>query len=76
LERAGQHEVLSLVLEVLEMEAEAREQCKIARLRRAYQLPTGKTFDTLELNTLQPSLGRRLPRRRRQLARLRATRSG
>jgi hypothetical protein len=47
LEQAGQHEVLSLVLEVLEMEAEAREQRKIGRLRRASQLPPGKTFETL-----------------------------
>ena len=49
LEQAGQPEVLGLVLEVLEMEAEAREQRKIARLRRASQLPPGKTFDTLDL---------------------------
>jgi len=60
LEQAGQHEALGLVLEVLEMEAEAREQRKIARLRRASQLPPGKTFDTLDLNALPPTLGRKL----------------
>jgi len=60
LEQAGQHEVLRLVLEVLEMEAEAREQRKINRLRRASQLPPGKTFDTLDLKTLPPALGRKL----------------
>lgn len=60
LEQAGQHDVLRLVLEVLEMEAEAREQRKIARLRRASQLPPGKTFDTLDLNALPPTLGRKL----------------
>ena len=34
LEQAGQQQALSIVLEVLEMEAEAREQRKISRLRR------------------------------------------
>lgn len=65
LEQAGQHEVLGLVLEVLEMEAEAREQRKIGRLRRASQLPPGKTFATLDLNLCPPVLGRKL----RELAR-------
>jgi DNA replication protein DnaC len=65
LEQAGQHEVLSLVLEVLEMEAEAREQRKIGRLRRASQLPPGKTFEILDHNVLPPALGRKL----RELAR-------
>ena len=60
LEQAGHHEALRLVLEVLEMEAEAREQRKIARLRRASQLPPGKTFDTLDLNALPGALGRKL----------------
>src|SRR5271165_6273154 len=60
LEQAGQHEVLGLVLEVLEMEAEAREQRKIGRLRRASQLPPGKTFETLDLNLVHPALGRKL----------------
>jgi len=65
LEQAGQQQALSIVLEVLEMEAEARQQRKISRLRRASQLPPGKTFDTLELGLLQPALGRKL----RELAR-------
>src|SRR5271163_4136721 len=60
LEQAGQPEALRVVLEVLEMEAEAREQRKIARLRRASQLPPGKTFETLDLNALPPTLGRKL----------------
>jgi hypothetical protein len=38
LESAGHRDALLLVLEVLEMEAEAREQRKIVRLRRAAQL--------------------------------------
>jgi DNA replication protein DnaC len=53
------------VLEVLEMEAEAREQRKISRLRRASQLPPGKTFDTLDVSVFHPVLGRKL----RELAR-------
>jgi DNA replication protein DnaC len=65
LEQAGHQQALSIVLEVLEMEAEAREQRKISRLRRACQLPPGKTFDTLELGVFQPALGRQL----RELAR-------
>jgi DNA replication protein DnaC len=65
LESAGQHEALLLVIEVLEMEAEAREQRKIARLRRAAQLPPGKTFETLDANTLPAPLLRKL----RELAR-------
>jgi DNA replication protein DnaC len=60
LEQAGQQQALSIVLEVLEMEAEAREQRKISRLRRASQLPPGKTFDTLQLGVFQPALGRKL----------------
>src|ERR1700722_17861555 len=60
LEQARQPEVLGLVLEVLEMEAEAREQRKIGRLRRASQLPPGKTFETLDRNVFQPALDRKL----------------
>jgi DNA replication protein DnaC len=44
----------------LEMEAEAREQRKIARLRRAAQLPPGKTFESLEDSTLPAPLMRKL----------------
>jgi DNA replication protein DnaC len=60
LDAAGQREALGLVLEVLEMEAEAREQRKIARLRRAAQLPPAKSFDTIEANTLPAPLMRKL----------------
>jgi hypothetical protein len=48
LETAGYRDALLLVLEVVEMEAEAREQRKIARLRRAAQLPPGKTLGSLD----------------------------
>lgn len=60
LEQAGHQQALSIVLEVLEMEAEARQQRKIGRLRRASQLAPGKTFDTLDLGLFQPALGRKL----------------
>jgi DNA replication protein DnaC len=65
LDNAGHRDALRLILEVLEMEAEARQQRKIARLRRAAQLPPGKTFETLEANTLPAPLMRKL----RELAR-------
>jgi DNA replication protein DnaC len=65
LEDAGQREALGLVLEILEMEAEAREQRKIARLRHAAQLPPGKTWETLDHNVLPAALMRKL----RELAR-------
>jgi DNA replication protein DnaC len=58
LENAGQREALLLVVEVLEMEAEAREQRKIARLRRAAQLPPAKSFETLDASTLPAPLMR------------------
>ena len=65
LENAGHRDALQLVLEVLEMEAEAREQRKITRLRRAAQLPPGKTFEALDASTLPAPLMRKL----RELAR-------
>ncbi len=69
LESAGHREALLLVMEVLEMEAEAREQRKITRLRtrlrRAAQLPPGKTFEALDASTLPAPLMRKL----RELAR-------
>jgi len=65
LEDAGQREALGLVLEILEMEGEAREQRKIARLRHAAQLPPGKTWETLDRDVLPAALMRKL----RELAR-------
>ena len=58
LENAGHRDALLLVLEVLEMEAEAREQRKITRLRRAAQIPPGKTFETIDASTLPAPLMR------------------
>lgn len=44
----GHDEALLLVAEVLELEAEARKERRVDRLRRASKLPPGKTFDTLD----------------------------
>ena len=66
LENAGQRDALLLVLEVLEMEAEAREQRKITRLRRVAQIPPGKTFETLDASCPLPAP---LMRKLRELAR-------
>ena len=58
LETTGHRDALLLVLEVLEMEAEAREQRKIARLRRAAPFPPDKTFVSLEDHALPAPLMR------------------
>ena len=52
LTQAGHHDALPVLLEVLEAEAEARRQRRIARLRRASRLPPGKTFETLDTGRL------------------------
>lgn len=46
--QAGHGEALVLLAEVLELEAEARKERRVERLRRASKLPAGKTFDTLD----------------------------
>ena len=43
---------MPVLLEVLEAEAEARRQRRVARLRRAARLPPGKTFATLDTGRL------------------------
>jgi DNA replication protein DnaC len=45
---AGQDEALVVVAEVLELEAAARRERRMERLRRASKLPVGKSFDTLD----------------------------
>ena len=52
LTQAGHHDALPVLVEVLEAEAEARRQRRIARLRRASRLPPGKTFATLDTGRL------------------------
>jgi len=58
--RAGHGEALSSLLEVLEMEAEDRNQRRTNRLRNASKLPAGKTWSTLELDRLPVGLSRQL----------------
>ena len=45
-------DALPVLVEVLEAEAEARRQRRIARLRRTSRLPPGKTFETLDTGRL------------------------
>jgi DNA replication protein DnaC len=47
-EQAGHQELLPLVLEVCELEAQARAERRITRLRAAAKLPPGKTFATFD----------------------------
>jgi DNA replication protein DnaC len=62
---AGRAEVLPLLHEVLELEAQDRRHRRVDRLRRASKLPPGKTFDTLDEKRFPPSVGKQL----RELAR-------
>ena len=57
---AGHADGLASVLDVLEAEAADRKQRRIERLRRASQLPPGKTFDTLDSTRLPKALVQRL----------------
>ena len=57
---AEQQPALPLLLDVLELEAQERDERRMARLRRASKLPPGKTFDTLDEGRLPPALVRRL----------------
>lgn len=62
---AGRTDVLPLLHEVLELEAQDRRHRRVDRLRRASKLPPGKTFDTLDAKRFPPSVGQQL----RELAR-------
>ena len=48
----SRYDALPVLVEVLEAEAEARRQRRIARRRRASRLPPGKTFATLDTGRL------------------------
>ena len=60
LEQAGHREVLSVLLEVFELEAQDRLERRIDRLRRASHLPPGKTMATLDPLLLPRILMQRL----------------
>ena len=48
LTQAERQDVVPLLVEVFDIEAEERRQRRIARLRQAARLPPGKTFETLD----------------------------
>ncbi len=54
--QAGHGEALETLLEVLELEAEDRQQRRITRLRRASRLAPGKTWDTFQHHRLPARL--------------------
>ena len=60
LTQAGQQTAVAVLVEVFEVEAEARRQRRIARLRRAARLPPGKTFETLDAGRLPSPVTQRL----------------
>jgi DNA replication protein DnaC len=45
---AGQDEALALLAELFELEADARRERRVDRLRRASKLPPAKSFDSLD----------------------------
>lgn len=45
--QAGHQDALTLLRDVLELEAGDRRERRVDRLRRASKLPPGKTFETL-----------------------------
>jgi len=59
-QKAGYEEVLPLMLEVFELEAQDRLERRIDRLRRASHLPPGKTMATLDQARLPRSLVEKL----------------
>ena len=59
-ERAGHRDVLPLLVEVFELEAQDRLERRIDRLRRASHLPPGKTLATLDLTRLPRLLADKL----------------
>ena len=60
LSQTGQLEVVPVLVEVFDAEAEARLQRRIARLRHAARLPPGKTFETLDAGRLPVPIVQRL----------------
>ena len=63
--QAGHEHALAVIAEVLDLEAEARQQRRIARLRAAAQLPPGKTWATFDATRLPVALQQRLAEVRR-----------
>jgi DNA replication protein DnaC len=60
LQQAGHDDALAMVAEVLELEADARRERRIDRLRKASKLPPGKHFDTLNRTRVPRNVLRKL----------------
>lgn len=58
--KAGQAEALVTLAEVFELEAQDRQRRRVERLRRASQLPPGKTFETLQTSRFSKKLSSQL----------------
>ena len=65
LRQEGHEDALETIASELELEADARKERRVTRLRSASKLPPGKTFDTLQLDRF----GRKLQHHLRDLAR-------
>jgi len=63
--QAGYGPALAVIGEVLDLEAEARQQRRIARLRAAAQLPPAKTWATFDATRVPVALQQRLVELRR-----------
>jgi DNA replication protein DnaC len=57
---AGRADILSLLVDIFELESDDRRERRVDRLRRASRLPPGKTFATLEEACLPRPLVQRL----------------
>ena len=60
LTQAERQDVVPLLVEVFDVEAEERRQRRLARLRQAARLPPGKTFDALDAGRLPLPVGQQL----------------
>jgi DNA replication protein DnaC len=58
--QAGHEQALPTLLDVLELERDARHERRVSRLRYASKLPTGKTFDTFDDARLKRAVVRKL----------------
>ncbi len=58
--QADQSAALATILEVLELESEARHERRVTRLRRASRLPTAKTFETFDEKRLSGAVVHKL----------------
>lgn len=57
---AGHEAALATIVEVLDLEEDARHGRRVERLRRASKLPESKTFDTFDESRLSPAVPRKL----------------